>query len=208
MSEESTDDSLSRTKVGRLIAEYDLPAEFGTRLEASWTGEGTERRSLRDLADLFNRRLLESAMADADVSSVAGEVDNLYELLTGDDVSAGDRTEAENRLERAGIDVDGLRGDFVTYQAVRTYLQRRGATYDQPTDEEQLRKDHERIRGLRSKTATITEDRLASLRNTDRLDLDEFRVFADVNVLCESCLTRYSIEELFEQGGCSCQQES
>lgn len=208
MSEEPPDEPLSRTKVGRLIAEYDLPAEFGARLEASWTGDGTERRSLRDLADLFNRRLLESAMADADVSSVAGEVDNLYALLTDDEVSAGDRTEAENRLERAGIDVEALRADFVTYQAIRTYLQRRGATYEQPSDEEQLRKDRERIRGLRSQTATITEDRLASLRNTDRLDLDEFRVFVDVNVLCESCLTRYSIEELFEQGGCSCQQES
>ncbi|MGM0386974.1 MAG: rod-determining factor RdfA, partial [Natrinema limicola] len=46
-----TDGSSRRqTKVERVIDEYDLES-WGDRLEAKWVGDGTERTSLRDLAD-------------------------------------------------------------------------------------------------------------------------------------------------------------
>jgi hypothetical protein len=53
-----------------------------------------------------------------------GEVEHTYHLLTDDEVSSGDRRRAERRLERQGIDIDTLRSDFVSYQAIRMYLKR------------------------------------------------------------------------------------
>jgi hypothetical protein len=117
-----TDRGRKSSKVARLIGEYGLGEEFGDELERRWTADGDERESLRDLADAFNRRLLESALTAAGASTVSGEASNLYRLLTGDDVSSGMRTEARARLERDGVDVDQLERDFVTYQAIRAHL--------------------------------------------------------------------------------------
>lgn len=91
-----------RTKVERLVETYELPADLGERLEAAWTGDGPKRKSLRELADEFSRRLLERAVESSELASMSGEVANLYRLLTADDVSSGERTEARERLERAG----------------------------------------------------------------------------------------------------------
>jgi hypothetical protein len=112
----------TETKVGRLIDGYDLGPEYGAELEAAWTDDGVERKSLRDLAEEFNRKLLAAAMSGAGMSTLDGEVDNIFRLLTEDDVTAGTRTDARSRLERNGIDVDQLERDFVTYQAIRLFV--------------------------------------------------------------------------------------
>jgi len=122
-----------RRKVARLIDEYNLQG-IGEELERLWTADD-DRRSLRSLADLFNRRLLKISLEEAGVTSLDGEVENAYRLLDDDDVSGADRTRARRRLEREGVDVDTLQEDFVTYQAVRTYLKNyRGAEYNPRRD--------------------------------------------------------------------------
>lgn len=93
---------------------YELGQQFGDRLEDLWTAEGDERESLRSLADRFNRRLLAAAMDDAGMAALEWEVANLYRLLTSDDVSSGNRTEARRRLEQNGIDIEQLERDLVT----------------------------------------------------------------------------------------------
>lgn len=193
------------TKVGRLIESYGLVG-LGDELERRWTATGDDRLSLRDLEELFNERLLEQAMRDAGMASIEGEVDNLYRSLTSDEVSSGVRTEARNRLEREGIDVDELERDFVSYQAIRTYLkQERDADHAQRTDEEQIAKDRDSIQRLRSRMSSVTEDKLDRLRETDRIDLGEFRLFTDMNVLCEDCGSQYTVEDLLDRGGCDCE---
>jgi hypothetical protein len=194
------------TKVGRLIESYDLVG-LGEELERHWTATGDERLSLRDLERLFNERLLERAMREAGLSSIEGEVGNLYESLTSDEVSSGVRMEARNRLEREGIDVDQLEQDFVSYQAIRTYLKdARGATHDSRTDREQIEKDRQSIQRLRARTNSVTEDKLERLRETDRIELGDFRLFTEMNVLCEECGSQYTVEELLDRGGCDCEE--
>lgn len=198
------EDGQQYSKVARLISEYDLDG-FGDRLERLWTADDERRKSLRDLADLFNRELLESAMTSAGMSTIDGEVSNLYRLLTDDDVSSGMRTEARARLERNGVDADRLERDFVTYQAIRSYLtEYRDAEYEPSSEAEQVEKVLESVRRLRARLRSITEGGLDRLRSTDRITLGEFRLFIDVDVLCEDCGAQYSVVDLLERGGCNC----
>ena len=208
MTEDTSGGGGKSSKVARLIDEYDLGEGFGDELERRWTADGDERESLRDLADRFNRRLLESALTAAGTSTISGEVENLYRLLTADDVGSGMRTEAQARLERDGIDVDQLDRDFVTYQAIRTYLtEYRGAEYEEPSASDQVETVLETIQRLRSRLRSITEGSLDRLRSTDRLTLGRFRLFVDVDVLCEDCGAQYGVVDLLERGGCDCEPE-
>lgn len=193
------------SKVARLIDEYGLGDEFGDRLEALWTAKGEERESLRTLATRFNRRLLEAELTVAGVSTLDGEVENLYRLLTDEDVSSGVRTETRARLEREGVDVDGLDRDFVTYQAIRSYLgEYRGVEYSRDEDSNRVDTVLETVQRLRSRTQSVTEKSLRQLRDTGRLSLGRFRLFVGVQVFCEDCNQQYDIVELLERGGCDC----
>ena len=195
------------SKVARLLEEYDLDG-LGADLEARWTGDSIDRMSLRDLAEFFNKRLLEQALLDAGMSTLESDLDATYEHLTGDDVSTGVRAEARSRLKRNGIDVDALESDFVTYQAIRSYLKGwRGAEYEGVSDTEKLEKDLETIQRLLTRTHSVAEHRIELLRETDRLALERFEVLLDAQVLCQECGTQYSLAELFERGGCDCVQE-
>jgi hypothetical protein len=201
-------DGKPSSKVATLIDAYGFDETFGDELETLWTAEGSRRKSLRDLADMFNRELLEAALDDAGMSTVDGEVANLYRLLTGDDVSSGMRMEARTRLERNGVDVDGLESDFVTYQAIRSYLTSyRDAEYERSSDENPVESVLDTIQRLRSRLGSVVEGSLGRLRSTDQLTLGEFRLFIDVDVLCEECGAQYGVVELLERGGCDCGEE-
>jgi hypothetical protein len=193
------------SKVARLIETYDVDDGLGDELEALWTADGSERKSLRDLADYFNRQLLEAALSSTNTATVDGEAANLYRLLTADDVSSGMRTEARTQLDRAGVDVEQLERDFVTYQAIRSYLKSyRGAEYEGTSDEESVENVRETVQRLQSRLQRVVENGLARLRSTDRLTLGEFRLFVDIDVLCESCGAQYGVVDLLKRGGCDC----
>lgn len=192
-----------QTKVTRLIDEHTLES-LGPELERLWTADGDERLSLRALADRFNRRLLEAKMTDAGMQPLSGEVENTYRLLTDDNVSSADETRARRQLDRNGLDPDAVVRDFVSYQAIRTYLrEHRGAEHD-TNDRPRTAVEAEAIRGLQGRTRTVTADKLEQLRSGDHVEIGDFRVFTEVNVLCEDCGTRYEIGDLLERGGCEC----
>jgi hypothetical protein len=191
------------SKVARLIEQHGFD-EVGAELERRWTADDPdERQSLRELASYFNRRILAAALADTGVQPLDGEVSNLYRLLTGDDVSVAERTRAERQLERDGVDVDELQADFVSYQAIRTYLtSHRDAEYDRD-EGESLERALESIQRLRSRTASVAESRLEQLRESDRLSLGSPRVTVDVRVLCEDCGAQFDVGDL-DGDGCDC----
>lgn len=194
-----------RSKVARLIDAYDL-GTIGAELEAAWLGEGQERQSLRDLADRFNQALLVTALREAEMDVIDGEPANFYRLLTADDVSAGQRIEARNRLERGGVDVDRLEDEFVTYQAIRHYLTEvRGVSYEPETGSNQVERERGTIDRLRSRVETIVRDTVDRLDTADKLSIGEYRVFVSIDIRCQDCGTRYSISDLLNRGGCDCQ---
>lgn len=196
----------TRSKVGRLIETYRL-GEVGQELENRWLGHGHDSQSLRSLASWFNRKLLAARLDQAGESPIDGEVANLYRLLTEDDVTAGMRIDAEATLERHDIDPDELREEFVSHQAIHTYLTEfRGASKDQSSGD-RIENVQQTIQRLQSRLVAVIDNNLEQLRATDRLTLGEFTVLVDVQVLCEECGESYSVTELLTRKGCECQQE-
>jgi hypothetical protein len=194
-----------QSKVAQLIETYGL-ASMGAELERAWLGDNQERQSLRDLADRFNQAVLMAAIRDAGMDVIDGEPANFYRLLTADDVSAGKRIEARNRLERAGIDVAKLEDQFVTYQAIRYYLRNvRDVSYDPGTGTEQVERERGTIDRLRSRVETIVRDTVDRLKTADKLTIGEYRVFVSIDIRCQDCGTRHSISDLLDRGSCNCQ---
>lgn len=191
-----------RSKVMRLLEEYNLHG-LGKELEQLWTAED-DRYSLRDLAAYFNQHLVEQALEDVNVQLLDGEVENIYRLLTDEDVSSAERTRVRRRIERDGTDVDALESDFVTYQAIRTYLkEHRGAEYT-PAETDPLDREAANLQQLRGRTVAVTEGKLEQLRDNTDLDLNEFRTLVNIQVVCEECNTQSDVFELLDRGGCEC----
>lgn len=196
-----------RTKLERVIEKYDLEG-FGEELVDRWLGaEGYERESLRSLAGVANRRILAATLQSVGESPLDGEVDNLVRLLRSDDVSAGMRSQARQRLEERGVDVDELTTDFVSHQAIHTYLTTvKDAEYEDPTAEgDKLSDRTETVQRLESRLQAVTESTVEKLEAGDDLSIGDFDVIVSVQVLCNDCGEQYEVRELLERGGCACE---
>lgn len=198
------DGSRRRTKVERVADEYDLEG-LGAELAALWTGESGDRYSLRDLADLVNERILAAALAEADVDVLDGEVSNMYRLLTADDVPARERTETRARLEREGLDVESLRSDFVSHQAVHTFLtERQNVSYEGADPEERIDSARTTIRRLEGRIESVTENTVERLRSSGDLAVGDVGAFVSLQVVCNDCGRQYDVEALLEERTCDC----
>lgn len=194
-------DGRGGTKVARVIDKYDLSG-IGAQLETAWTAESGERTSLRDLADEFNQRVLEGALREADVSLSTFEVAGTYNALRHG--SGSEETRARRRLEREGVDVEALTADFVTHQAVHTYLTKEREASLPERDGDAVEQKIETIEKLQGRVAAVTETAIDSLGETEQLDRAEYNVIVDVRVVCSECGSDHSVGELLQQGGCEC----
>jgi hypothetical protein len=141
-------------KVARIIQKYDLDG-MGASLEAAWTGEAGERTSLRDLADEFNEAVLEAAVREESVSLFNIDVSSTYAALRGDSDSSV--TRPRRRLEREGVDIDELTGDFVTHQAIHTYLTQEREASLPAADDDMVDRKAETIEKLQGRTSAVAE---------------------------------------------------
>lgn len=195
-----------RTKVERVLEKYHLDG-FGDELVARWLGQdGLERESLRSLAGVTNRRILSTALREAGETPLEGEVDNLVRLLRSDDVSAGMRSQARQRLEQRGVDVEELTADFVSHQAIHTYLTTvKEATYDRDPSGNDKRTDRtETLQRLESRLQAVTESTVEKLQTAGDISLGQFDVIVSVRVLCNDCGEQYGVRNLLQRGGCAC----
>lgn len=194
-------------KVQRKIDSYGL-SDLNQRMVDWWT-ISDEEKSLRDIATSFNHELLREEMERNGLDPLDGEVANTYRLLTGDDVNRGVRTQTRKRLEQQGIAVDRLVDDFVSYQSIYRHLNDCLGTEYSKTDrspETRREKATERIFSLKSRTEAVTSDTLTQLVENDALDVAGFDVLVEISMTCNSCHRRYSIDEIIENEGCTCQQ--
>jgi hypothetical protein len=199
----SGDDSTPRSKVARVMRSYAL-AELGDELERRWLGEGAEEQSLRDLAEWFNTQILSEAFEQAGEPPVSGEANNLYHLLTDDDVRAADRTRARQKLEQAGIDAEAILDDFVTYNAIYSYLTKvRGVSKSRETGDP-VERGRDRVQRLQSRLRRVTGDMVESLQSAEHIAETDVDVLVSVTVVCEACGTYHDIDEYLEAAGCEC----
>ena len=196
----------TRGKVQQLLGKYDLEGE-GERLENYWVGESKPRKSLRQLADYLNVKIIETAMRRADSGILHGEAENVYHLLTDDEVSSGVSIETRNQLRGDGIDVDELERDLVSRQAVHTYLTKvRGAEYSKeattPTD--RINRREQTIQRLKTRLSVVATETLDDLRQSGDLAIGDTDVLVSVRVHCLDCQEQYEITELFSEKSCDC----
>lgn len=209
----ATDDDPSSghtTKIERVIESYGLNG-LGDALERRWIGVDEDRQSLRDLADYFNRRILEAALEEAGEQPIDGETENHYRLLTDDDVSASARTQAENRLDRLGIDVESLRRDFVSHQAVHTYLtevREASLPQDEFTADDAIQSRQETILRLRNRLVAVTERSLESIRDAGYISLGTFDAMVRVTIYCNDCGAAYDLADLLHRRACECAEKA
>jgi hypothetical protein len=194
-----------RTKVVRVIDEYGLDGK-GAELEAAWTGEVGERKSLRDIADDFNEAVLEAALKDAGVSPISFKVTGTYESLQED--AEPDATRVRRRLEREGVNPDAVSRDFVTHQAIHTYLTKDRKASIPEGDENAIERKVETIEKLEGRVAAVTESAVAELAAADKLDGDDYAVIIDVRVVCPNCGSGQAVGDLFQRGGCDCSADT
>lgn len=195
--------SRPNSKVARVIESYNLVG-MGEQLERRWTGVDGERISLRDLADAFNRRVLEAAMRTTGQSAVESDVESAYAALTDDEVGSGDRMRKRRELEQAGVDVDGVLDDFVTHQAIHTYLTSyRGAELPDRS-EGRVERKLETLERLQGRTAAVTESTVDALVDAGDLTDHDYELLVDVRVICPDCGADYAVGDLLRSGGCNC----
>lgn len=198
-------DSSSRYKVGKLIERYSLEG-MARELETRWTGTDGDSESLRDLARYFNKELLRTALAETDQSDHGRDIETIYNKLTDDAVSRGERTRTEKRLAQLGVDVETLTEDFVTHQAIHTFLRNgRNVTKD-TTNEDQLQTGRQTINRLQSRLVAVSETTLSRLRDAEIITLGSFKILVNITVQCTDCGTHMNISELLSNGGCDCKE--
>lgn len=196
------DENRRQSKIERVIKQYDLE-NFGEELARRWTAP-EDSDSLRTLADLTNQKVISAALQEANADVLDGEVENMYTILTDDGTTEGMRVQTKNTLESKGVDVDQLLSDFVSHQAVYTYLTDVRDVSKASKSTNRVDSVIQSIQKLRGRLVAVIERSLDSLRSTHKLRLGEFDVLVDTQVYCRDCGTQYEVIQLLERGGCDC----
>lgn len=189
---------LCSCKLGRNLTAYGLDDLHEKIRERRSDGD-----SLRDLERFVNRSLLDGAIREAG-ADVIGDVDGIYDALTDDDVSAGERTEVRERLEHAGVDIAAVEEAFVSYQTVRTHL--RECLDVETAREQRLSVDDARgtIEWARSRSEGIVGRTVQRLATADEVDAGDVDVSHVIRIDCPDCGTTASVDEFLDRGGCDC----
>lgn len=193
-------------KVGRVLDKYSIE-HLDQELVDLWTADPDERQSLRELAAYLNRAILREAAHEAGLNPVEEMVDTWYRILTDEDQSSGSETQVRLQLERDGVDVDEVTGDFVSYQTINRHLKQcRGAerAARDETDEENIRRRVQSIYALENKIIAVANDILEQLHNTGRISLSNFEIFVSITIRCSECGTHHNISDIVENKGCHC----
>jgi len=186
-------------KIDRVAADWKLEAA-ADELEQRWA----DGESLRDLEGFFNRAVLRAAMTESGMDTLDGEAANVYRLLTGDDVSAGKRVDAESRLRRNGIDPDAMTDDFVSYQTVRTHLNSCLGVQTARDRTFTVADARNTVHKLVSRTESVALRVIERLSGQEKIEIGTPSVTVSVRVACADCHDEYSFATLLEDGTCSC----
>lgn len=193
----------STYKVGRVIERYDLDG-WREELVDRWLGNNGDAESLRDLADSLNIAILRSAFEEQNRQPVGGEVEAAYQTLSGDGANPANRTRLRRELEREGINVDQIEKDFVTHQAVHTYLRKGRGVTKETAIKDRAERAGQTIQRLKGKTVAVTESELERVAASTDISLGDPDVLVSVTVTCRDCGVHGTATEMLQNGGCDC----
>jgi hypothetical protein len=187
-----------------MAAEFDLEAVDKT-LASEW--RDVDGKSVRDLADWFNKELLRSALRSQGRIPTTGEVDNLYRVLTDESVDAVERDRARNRLRQDGVDIADAERAMVSHQTLYRHLVNcLGTTRQRPSKSngERLADWRSRIQALKNRTVRVTSRGIEQLQRSDSVAVGSADVALELVVSCRDCGASYPVEEFFDARSCDC----
>lgn len=182
-------------KVCRVLDEHGL-ADREDELLEFWLAEGSRRKGYRQLAEWLNVAMLRRAMDRAGLSTLGDEAASKYERLRAADEAVAE--EVRTDLASAGVGVERLEADFVSYGVIRTHLKEcLGAERDhEPSDWEE-----ESIRIATDRAREKVAEAVRSLRNKERLRAcGDVSVAVRAEVECEDCHARVPVDRAIRRG--------
>lgn len=190
-------------KVGRLTDSHGLE-EIDDWLVADWQS-GT---SVRDLTAAFNEELVESHLANADVSLLDWDPTRVIEALDANSDTDAEGIEAQRALERAGFDPDALESDRVSHQTIYRHLTDcLDASVDaELDDDERLENTRETVFALQRRTELVTNSRLESLDAAGVTDLGDPEAIVDIQVVCRDCGESMAFDSALAES-CNCDDD-
>ena len=102
-------------KLQRIIRKYNMVG-YGDEIARKYTKSGTNRKSLRDLEEEINTKILDRATRDAP-HMTSDEYEDCVARLHSDD-----RQLTEKRLDDLGVNGAEILDDMMTYETIRGYL--------------------------------------------------------------------------------------
>ncbi|WP_276258923.1 rod-determining factor RdfA [Haloglomus litoreum] len=187
-------------KVCRVLAERGM-GRYEDQLVDQWQAEGPERKGYRQLAEWLNVTMLRREMDRAGLSTLGQEAESKYERLRSDDESVADEVAAG--LSGAGIDVERLRRDFVSYAVVRTHLKEcLGLEYTPESGDWETKT----IEMAGEYASQKVSEAVRSLSNKGELEGGELTVDVSVTIECETCHAAVPVERAVRRGYiCDCE---
>jgi hypothetical protein len=187
-------------KVCRVLDERDM-SQYEDQLVDQWQAEPPERKGYRQLADWLNITMLRREMDRAGLSTLGEEARSKYERLTASDEMVAD--ELATDLAGAGIDVDQLQRDFISYGVVRTHLQ---DCLDLEYTAESGDWETETIEIAREFATQKVTQATQSLHNKGELEGGNITVTVDVELECTSCHANVPVDRAVRRGYiCDCE---
>jgi hypothetical protein len=187
-------------KVCRVLAEREMEGYEG-QLVDQWQADPPERKGYRQLAEWLNVTMLRREMDRAGLSTLGAEARSKYERLRDDEGSIAE--EVATDLAAAGVDIDRLRDDFVSYGVVRTHLR---DCLDLEYTAESGEWESEAIEMARGFATRKVTEAVRSLHNKGELAGGDVAVDVAVTVECESCHATVPVERAVRRGYiCDCE---
>lgn len=190
-------------KVGRVSEEYQLEG-LDAELIARRTPEEGRPASLRTLAEHFNQAVLREAVERTGAGVLDGEVENLYRLLTDDDVSRGMRTRARKQLESDAVDLESVEASFVSHPTIGRHLEECLGVEPSASRGERTSNARDRIFKMHSRTEAVVANTLEGLAAADLVAAGDLAVTVDVRVTCQQCGVHAEAGAFIDRGGCDC----
>jgi len=187
-------------KVERVTEKYGLD-DADQRLLRLRDHEGA---GLRRLETRLNIWILKYAMIQHGMTVLDGEEENYHRLLTDDSVLEGARRDARRELEEAGIDVDEVTDDFVSYQTIRKHLNKCLGEDTSRNYTPNPQNDRQNIEKLRKRVVNVVEKSINRLRNHDIIQMGTPHVRVSIKVKCGDCGRTHILRSLFESRECPC----
>jgi hypothetical protein len=187
-------------KVCRVLDERGME-RYEDQLVDQWQAESPERKGYRQLAEWLNITVLRREMDRAGLSTLGQEAASKYERLRSADESVAEEVAAG--LSSAGIEVERLRDDFVSYGVVRTHLQ---DCLDLEYTAESGDWEAETIEMARDYATKKVSEAVRSLSNKGGLEGGELEVDVSVAIECGTCHASVPVDRAVRRGYiCDCE---